>query len=119
MIPYRFYSLPVTVAAGSATSSAIRIHGQVAFGVSVPASVDGERLGFEVREDATQPFRLFHDASGVVTVPLVANAYVALPQEQMRSLASFADIRLVTLDASGNPVNQTSDATFRIYTATI
>jgi hypothetical protein len=114
---YQVFAKDVTIPAGSSSSDPIPIHGLILAGIAIPSGVSGTRLGLQVRQTSADPFRLLTGTGGPIVVPISANGYAVFPREVIELLRPLDAIRIVTLDNSNAPVNQTSSVTLRTFLA--
>ncbi len=114
---YQVFEKDVTISAGSSTSDPIPINGLILAGIVIPSGIAGTRLGLQVRRASADPFRLLTSTNGPIIVPISANSYAVFPREIVELLRPLDAIRIVTLDNSNAPVNQTSGVTLRTFLA--
>jgi hypothetical protein len=114
---YQAFVRDVTIPTGSSTSDPIPIHGLLIAGIVVPSVIAGTRLGLQVRKDSADPFRLLIGTGGPIVVPISTNSHAVFPREVIELLMPLDAIRIVTLDNSNAPVNQTSNVTLRVFLA--
>ena len=114
---YRVFARDVTIASGSSTSDSIPINGLILAGIVIPSVIAGTRLGLQVRQASTDPFRLLMGTGGPIVVPISANSYAVFPREVVELFLPLDAIRIVTLDNTNLPVNQTSNVTLRAFLA--
>jgi hypothetical protein len=114
---YQVFTRDVTIPSGSSTSDPIPINGLILAGIVIPSAIAGTRLGLQVRKSSTDPFRLLTGTGGPIVVPIGANSYAVFPRDVMELLLPLDAIRIVTLDNSNAPVNQTSSVTLRAFLA--
>jgi hypothetical protein len=112
---YQVFAKDVTIVSGSSTSDAIPITDLIVAGIVIPTGLAGTRLGLQVRQSSSSPFRLLIGTNGPIFVPISGNSYAVFPRDVMELLRPLDAIRIVTLDSSNNPVNQTSTVTLRVY----
>jgi len=114
---YQVFAKDVTIPSGSSTSDPIPINSLILAGIVIPSGIAGTRLGLQVRRNSADPFRLLIGASGPIVVPITANSYAVFPREVVELLRPLNAIRIITLDNSNAPVNQTSTITLRAFLA--
>jgi hypothetical protein len=114
---YQAFARDVTITNGSSTSDPIPIHGLILVGVAIPSTIAGTRLGLQVRRASGDPFRLLTGTTGPIVVPISVNSYAVFPREVLELLTPLDAIRIVTLDNTNAPVNQSSNVTLRVLLA--
>jgi hypothetical protein len=114
---YQVFATDVTIPSGSSTSAPIPINGLIIAGIVIPSVIAGTRLGLQLRQASTDPFRLLTGTGGPIVVPISANSYAVFPREVIELFPPLDAIRIVTLDNTNLPVNQTSNVTLRVFLA--
>jgi hypothetical protein len=114
---YQVFAKDVTIPSGSSTSDPIPITGLIIAGIVIPSVIAGTRLGLQLRQASTDPFRLLTGTGGPIVVPISANSYAVFPREVIELFPPLDAIRIVTLDNTNLPVNQTSNVTLRVFLA--
>jgi hypothetical protein len=117
-MPYQVFARDVVVANGSSVSEVIPIRGLQLVGIMV-SSISGSRVGLQVRFTSSDSFQSLRNPSGTVYTSVSSNSLALFPSDIMELVSLFDAIRLVTMDSSNNPTNQSSDVTIRVFLAPI
>jgi hypothetical protein len=96
-------------ASGQGTSSALKLVTETLVGFYTPAAIDAEKLKFQASDDG-QTFSDVMSEGAPLSVEIGADQYIALDATQFLGTAY---VRVVHLDANGDPVNETAARVLR------